>query len=596
MRIVRGFFGKLFLSSLVLSFTLFGVLLVYSVTGVRAALEAQKAEDTQQIVGRTDQYLDLYFQSIQGILVQLSDAYESAPLAIHDSLRTAVQANSGVIGGAYVVSAADATLAGDQLLYDIVGHPRLADLRELAASRPFEAQWAGPYYSPLLTAQTVAFARGAGSPDLGHAAVIILEVDLDRLKTTLSNFLARPGQAYLLLNAVGDVVAFDPSNGVLPVDRAQVPAVADAEFVNSLAGLPAGISRETTDGGGVTVIRSNRSRLGWSLFVLIEDEVYLRRINDLYQDFLAIGGAFLVVLVIGTLVFSRHFSLPVHRLAVAMDSAQDPGSAVIPRTKRRDEIATLYSSFERMIERMRQLRDAEHAAVVRRKDLELRLLHSQVRPHFVGNTLACIASLAKQGRTDEVVQTLRSLILLLTTTADQIEQLTTLRQELECLDAYVRLQKMRRGDVLQYERSVDEICLENQVPKLLLEPLVENAILHGFADQVQTGMIVVKGSCDEGTMTIEVSDNGIGIGAQSLARIRAALDRDEPFVDYPLSEESTSVGLKNTHERLRAAFGTDAGLLVRSAPGEGTTVVLRLPIRRGSLSNEDDSRPPNSRV
>jgi sensor histidine kinase YesM len=261
-----------------------------------------------------------------------------------------------------------------------------------------------------------------------------------------------------------------------------------------------------------------------------------------------------------------------------MDQVDDPDNLHIPRTRRRDEIGALYRSFRFMIDRVTQLARAQREAELRRRQVELKLLHSQIRPHFVGNTLACIASLAKQNRRDEVVETLRSLILLLSTTADQIEELVTLREEMACLDAYVVLQKMRYRELFDYRAEVEERCLDCRVPKLLLEPLVENSIFHGFADERQGGMIRVSARAQNRHLSIEVIDNGRGIEPARLAEIRAYLSDLHGETKAGLEGRFGSIGLRNTHERLRLTFGEGYGLSVRSSPGSGTVVAVRVPL------------------
>lgn len=586
-KIFGGIFGKLFVSSIFISASLFLVLLLYTMNGARDALASQKAEDTKIAVGRTDQYLDLYLQNIRNVLLQLDEVYSYAQgqsdnlvnEILENALRSAAQANIGIIGGIYLITPERQTVAGNQLVYDIVGHPYLEELRLIALQREHEAQWTEPYYSPQLTARTVAFVRAVSS---GRSpAALVIEVDLEALQFTLADWLVTPGQSYALLTETFTPIAFDATGGIIPVDSRTVPARMATEFSHNLENLPLGDSRVDFGAGTVTAVRSNRNKLGWQLFILIEDSVYLGRINQLHSRFMIIGAVFLIVLVAGTLVVSRHFALPIHRLAVAMDTAGDLSRARVPPIDRRDEIASLYHSFASMITRAKDLQTAEREAIQKRRDVELQLLQSQVRPHFVGNTLACISSLAKQGRFDEVIEMLRSLILLLTTTADHIEKMTTVREEIECLDAYVKLQMMRYGDSFVYECQIDDSCWDFQIPKLLIEPLLENAILHGFADGKNNARVGVLAYLDGNMLIINVRDNGKGIKAERLKSIMDALYADGPVVISPLMPNSTSIGLKNTHERLRMTFDSDSGLSIDSSPGDGTVVTVKIPAITG---------------
>ena len=194
-------------------------------------------------------------------------------------------------------------------------------------------------------------------------------------------------------------------------------------------------------------------------------------------------------------------------------------------------------------------------------ETELKALREQLRPHFLFNTMNTIAVLVREGKNDDAVTLIARLSSLLRMSLDNTRvQEVTVRQEMDFLERYIEIQKMRFSDRLRVNVSIEAEAMEALIPNLLLQPLVENAILHGVVPKSGPGCVDVRGRVEAGRLHLEVSDDGPGLGDGS-------------------KRAKEGVGLSNTRERLTKIYGVHGQLSLRSEPGRGVAVQIILPCR-----------------
>lgn len=205
----------------------------------------------------------------------------------------------------------------------------------------------------------------------------------------------------------------------------------------------------------------------------------------------------------------------------------------------------------------RERRTLELAASL--AEARLRALRMQLQPHFLFNTLNAIATLVHENpaAADDMIASLSDFLRLTLERGDRPEQ--PLRDELEFIDRYLEIERVRFGDRLQIRREIDPATLDARVPTLLLQPLVENAVRHGLEPRRDTGIITLTARRDGPRLQLTVSDNGVGLSGPG-----------------PVRE---GVGLSNTRARLQELYGSQASLTLQDTPDGGTTVVIRLPAK-----------------
>jgi two-component system sensor histidine kinase YesM len=304
-----------------------------------------------------------------------------------------------------------------------------------------------------------------------------------------------------------------------------------------------------------------------------------------------------VLLLIGALWYSRystnritdsiHSSLgsmenTVRRIAEGRFGDRVSGMNVEELQELGDQINEMANQLETLIQETQQ--KSEHLAKA-----ELRTMQAQINPHFLYNTLDTIVWQAESGKADEVVRLTRSLSdffrISLSSGADWIP----VPQELKHVSAYLSIQKTRYRDILDYE--VDE-CEELQniyMPKLLLQPLVENALYHGIKTKRGGGRIEVRVKVGRGTLTFTVKDNGKGMSVERLMAVQESLQEETTMpVQQAMEPGHSGFGLRNVDLRIRLFYRKQKGLTIRS-DCDGTEVSFTIPIKTREEIDHDES-------
>jgi two-component system sensor histidine kinase YesM len=253
-----------------------------------------------------------------------------------------------------------------------------------------------------------------------------------------------------------------------------------------------------------------------------------------------------------------------------------------------DEITELGMSFNIMIGKIKELLDSKIKEQEHLKKAELRALQAQINPHFLYNTLDTIIWMAESKNTDQVVTMVSSLSDFFRISLSKGMDWITIGEEVERVRNYLTIQKMRYHDILDFKIEVDENVTGNTILKLLLQPLVENALYHGIKNKRQMGLISLRARRKGANEVIfEVEDNGIGFKPEKLIKVRAELQEDSDDIKL-----ESGFGLGNVNKRIRLYYGKQYGLSVRSQYGSGTCVTLVIPAKMESITQDEDSPSP----
>lgn len=287
------------------------------------------------------------------------------------------------------------------------------------------------------------------------------------------------------------------------------------------------------------------------------------------------------ILVPTSLIFIilRSYNYRIKRLSRHMDKANNEKFDLIRLPEGKDEIGGLIRSFNRMTQTIESLINDVYKLEIQQKDMqleqiraELKLLHSQMNPHFLFNTLnALLVVSAKNGYT-EVVDIIKNLSQLLRRMLSWSDDAVTLKEELQFIEMYLKIEKFRFIDRFNYTFHVDESVLLFMVPKMCIQMLVENACKHGLQSVKGQRHIQIRACQSDTFLFIEVEDNGKGIDAQRLEEIRSLLDGR--------MDTDESIGLRNVFKRLRLHYGDRVDLSITSRVDEGTTISFRIPAQQ----------------
>lgn len=207
---------------------------------------------------------------------------------------------------------------------------------------------------------------------------------------------------------------------------------------------------------------------------------------------------------------------------------------------------------------------------------EFDLLQAQINPHFLYNTLDAIVWSAEAGNEKQVVKMVGSLSEFFRSSLNKGKEIVTIREELSHVRSYLEIQQIRYQDILDYEIDVPEELYINEIPKITVQPVVENALYHGIKEKRGGGKISVTGREDGNDYIITVSDNGIGMEPDRLQEVRDGLTDSSP-------DSKKIYGLYNVNQRIKLDFGDEYGLSIDSVYDEGTTVTIRLPKKSNEI-------------
>lgn len=239
-----------------------------------------------------------------------------------------------------------------------------------------------------------------------------------------------------------------------------------------------------------------------------------------------------------------------------------------------EEVQLLSDGIESMVGRLKRQIDKNTEQEKQRRRTELALLQAQINPHFLYNTLDTIIWLIESGEIDDAVTMVGSLSNFFRFSLSRGKNVITLAEEEQHIRSYLEIQQMRYRDLMEYEIDISDQLKHFILPKLTLQPLVENALYHGIKNKRRKGSIRVSGRRQNERIILEVADDGFGITEERLGEVRASLE----------DGSREGFGLKTVHQRIRILFGKEYGLTVESTPDIGTRVNVTIPMQTAEES------------
>ena len=297
------------------------------------------------------------------------------------------------------------------------------------------------------------------------------------------------------------------------------------------------------------------------------------------------GSMILLAGIVGfALIFSRQITRsvtkPISALCEATRRLERGNFEEESQIESDDEIQILVQRFDEMRNKIANLLEDVKTEQMKLKDTELKLLQEQINPHFLYNTLDTIVWLAEDGQKKEVVHMITSLSDFFRTVLSGGRDYITIREEELHIHSYLDIQQFRYQDIMDYQIEIDENLYDYQILKLMLQPLVENALYHGIKNKRGHGNIRIRGYEEEEELIFEISDDGIGMTEEELMALRRKIRRKK-------NESKNGFGLINVEERIQMNYGEEYGLDFESEKGKGTRVTVRIPKNNTRNSKEN---------
>lgn len=365
------------------------------------------------------------------------------------------------------------------------------------------------------------------------------------------------GSRYLVL---------DPGNRIVASsEKGRITQVYTEDWVRQVQLTGSGTRRIKLDGVN-TIVCFDRSQVtGWMSIVMTPESTLA---GSLVPAIRASTTLMAVIMGIVSLLFAYFISgkitIPIKKLLGAMRSVGEGDFQTQVAVSTNDEFGILLQRFNRMNDRIRLLVSENYEIKLKEQEAEIQALNMQMNPHFLYNTLNVMNWTAIENNQKELSKMLVCLSNMLHYTSRKEWGAVHLSEEIEWMKSYFYIMSVRFEGKFTVSYEIDSILYDYKLPRLLFQPFVENAILHGF-DQIESGgRIHIRGWARDGVRHFEIEDNGRGMSSDTVHAI--------------LYRESSSVGIKNTIARIRMTYGEEYGVAIASVPGSGTKVTITLPL------------------
>lgn len=388
----------------------------------------------------------------------------------------------------------------------------------------------------------------------------------DKLTSILSDNLSLEGSVSYIVNERDAIVATsDPSlSGIYQLDYDTIKA----SFMSSNNFIERNILDTKVYAGFYSI-----SNTDWFMVTVLPSPPLIHESNRLMIQIVLIYAVFLVLALIFANVLAHSITGRLSSVIRQMQTVRHGPPTPMESPQAHDEIGNLIDTYNYMTRKMEELMEKQAKAAEDLRIAEFNSLQAQINPHFLYNTMDMINWMALQGQTDEISHAVQSLSRFYKLTLSRKKGISTIARELEHVTIYVQLQNMRYHDSIELITDIPDELSEYQIPKLTLQPVVENSILHGILEkESKSGTIVITGWMENEDVVLLVSDDGVGIPPEILSTILSGNGNSQ--------SGGTNIAVYNTHRRLQILYGNDYGLTYSSKPGEGTEVEIRFPAHR----------------
>ncbi|MFD0711431.1 sensor histidine kinase [Paenibacillus sp. GCM10027626] len=336
-----------------------------------------------------------------------------------------------------------------------------------------------------------------------------------------------------------------------------------------ISGRDEGFFGKRLTGGNNVVLFYRVAGPEWTLVQTIPESSFTLLKTTLNIMLLVAIGLCVLFGFLFSLVQHRYWIKPLGRLRAEMAKLRTGNFNIALAGASKDEIGEIHQGFIRMAGQLKQTIDDVYVSRIRRREAELTALQAQINPHFLYNTLDSIRWLAMKHRNYDVSEQIEALSEIFKHVLSKGRPIVTIGSELEFLENYMFIQQAKYGQRIKLRVEADPDLLALPVPKLILQPLVENAILHGLEEKLEGGTIEVRIEREGERIRMVVSDDGLGADQERMNRLLGVEgDREGGFA------------LRNIDERIKLQYGREFGLTFSSKKNEGTIVELRVPVTK----------------
>ncbi len=337
------------------------------------------------------------------------------------------------------------------------------------------------------------------------------------------------------------------------------------------------IGENKDENSGLFVSYITQGSTGWKIVAYAALDMLYKDANSLRDNIIMLCFVVVIMLTILTLFIAVDIVKPINKLVNGMKKVQAGESNVQIQVDREDELGFLHKAFNEMSSEIHHLVNWVYREQLTRKEAELKALQSQINPHFLFNTLEAINWMAQLNNVPEISSTVSDLSDLMEASIGRDDRLITIEEEFTYADKYISLQKRRFGDKIELIKDINSEVNRIKIPRLLIQPLIENAVYHGIERNRGKGVITLNAFKRDEYVSVEVIDNGAGMEPDELKELNTRLEMDNDTYFKNLGGKRRSIGIENVNRRIKLFYGEVYGLRIESEVGAYTKVTIKIP-------------------
>jgi len=526
-----------------------------------ASIDRTTEQNNSQIVDNVSDSIDSYLKemisvssTISGLLIDtsLDNVFQSYHFVLRDDIDTIAVFDAQ--GGLLMKTDSrllknNVGIAHQDWFRSVAPGSRMHTFTEPHVQRLYK----GEYRWVISLSKGIEWADGSNT----HQGVILVDLNFNNIKELCSKELGENGYLYIV-----------DKNGRLVYHPRQQMIYAGIEdkTVPLACELDGGSRIFPQDGGRMMISVKTLKNADWRVVGVSPLNGLLTYDEELRNFVMLIVTCVVLLAVFLSIVFSFFITSPMNRLMRLMGEVDAEKLDTFSTARGVYEVNELSRSFNQMVYKIKRLMQqvVEEQQLLRKS--EMRTLESQINPHFLYNTLDSIMWMAESGDQKNVVKMIAALAKFFRLSLSGGSETISVKDEIQHAENYLVIQKMRYDEQFDYEISVDPVVSDWKTLKILLQPIVENAIIHGVGNLPYKGEIKISAGICKDKLVFEVSDNGFGMKPDVLENILAEKPSDK-----------SGIGVHNVHQRIQLMYGPEYGLQFESQPDEGTTVRITLP-------------------
>lgn len=390
---------------------------------------------------------------------------------------------------------------------------------------------------------------------------VVCDVDSKVLKTIMKKYTSSD-EIFIWLQPFNDRVVLSAGNAVTDSDND------DYEMISGQVQEGNKEIKDIREKNNVFFsVYQDKYNLG--AYTLIPKDILNKNQKILSENLLLITFIMLAVVSISFYFVSRSLSSPLEEMTKTVKRIQNGETQLRMENLKNDEVGELGKSFNNMLDQIEKLIADEYENKMSLNYARYQALQAQINPHFLYNTLDTMGSIAEVQGCIQVSNLCQSLAGLFRYSLDMKNPLSTVSGEIIHLKNYIYVMNVRMQNQIEYEFHMDDNVQQNTLPRISIQPLVENAINHGLKNQKGRKKVIISARIQEGNLVISVEDNGIGMPEEKIQELFSE--------DFEEKQKNRSIGILNIHKRMKYLYGESYGVEIKSEPEKGTIVFLKIP-------------------